>query len=550
MSDATRDVKIRVKWEGQGGKLESPDISQYTQQLKSQEQELRNIAKAEREVISAYDESVRALKRQSAEWDKAAGARGRTLRQEIDLERSRVAKQLGVSRGSVTNDQILRSLEGTGDAPDRGSRGGIGRVIASNMRYALQEDKELESVRKSLKETSGAYEEFGRRSTAAYQSSLEGVSNLTRGLALLGTDGTADAHRLLEKVVAIQGAVDVMRGGMQLARLGPVVGGVTGTVLAGAAAWMAYSNQIEKSKKALKELDDIARAHREGEDRTRASQAENNRRSKTEITDAAILAETREKRRKEEESDIRKSLAETATMRSAYEAAAAKESAFGAAAKGREASYRDMASESFWKGSPLQSWRLTDRANREKEAAEKSAKNYEENLGNQLRGGEQEAADRRRLLGIEQSRYQDNVSAIERSRDAEQAILRGRLDAMRAADDAMSPTARAKREREDDQYNRKRGQFAGAIGGLPTFAGPGGDLINSALGMAATTTPQQIREGGLQYQGFAAGLNADKQITDVSQAFEKTFADMRDMIRRVDNANAELKRKLDSAHTN
>ncbi len=516
MSDATRDVLIRIRYETLKAKLDSPITSETEKAMREHEATLRRVAQAEREVTKARTEGARAAK------EYFTGEVPNDFQKYFKNLAS--AKKYAWETFGPSGERILK------DDP----------TFMRNMRAI---DRENGVVDDSM-------EGFGKKSRAAFSSSLEGVTNLTRGLALLGTNGTADAHKLLEKLVAIQGTIDMLRGGAQIARMGPVIGGVTAVVTAGAAAWMAYEHQVEKAKQQLKEMDDVARRHRDTENRLRESLAGINSRAAAEITDSAIRPDERERRRAAETADIEARMREQLPYASKLEEAAIRERGKKAEAEKQEAAERLKSSDAFWVLDPLGSKRHANLAEAQKEIAEKAGKNYEELMKQRIGVGEQQAAGQRRLLEIEQSRYQDKVSEVERNRDSELAITRGKLENMRARDAMMNPGQRAMREIQDELYNRNRRQLAKAMDGMPGFAGPGGGFMDAAINTAITTTPQQIREGSLNYQAFGSNLKAESQVNDLNQAFEKTFSDMRDMIRRVDTANAELKSKLDSAHPN
>lgn len=103
-------------------------------------------------------------------------------------------------------------------------------------------------------ENGAAVEEFGKKASSAYARGLYGITEFGRGLALLANDGSENAQKLLKSIVAIQGATDAIRGGIQMTRLGPELGAAAAAVAVLAGSWLLYSQQVERSKKQLEGL--------------------------------------------------------------------------------------------------------------------------------------------------------------------------------------------------------------------------------------------------------------------------------------------------------
>jgi hypothetical protein len=203
MSDVIRDALIRIRYEVEKSKLEGPEFSQ--------------VAKAHEEVAKAQRE-----------------VRGTTaaLTKEIDVN------AIGAQRAGESWTEYTARVQ---------------EAITAQSGMA----EENKRVRTSFAETSAAHEEFARRSDVSWQTAGRGALQFTRGLALMATSSGETTQKMLENIVKIEAASQLVQGTANIAKfaagfgpLGMGVAAVSALAAVGATVWDVYAGSEEKAAKA------------------------------------------------------------------------------------------------------------------------------------------------------------------------------------------------------------------------------------------------------------------------------------------------------------
>lgn len=214
MSDFIRDAVIRIRYETQKSKLESPELSQTVKSAEQVAASTTKTAAAEQQIAAAAQQTLRSYEQRIAMAEQAS------LKQATASAKSGSLLGAGVDFAEYEKQQP--------------------RMVAG-----------LQEVSSKTEEAARVQEDFGEKSNRSYIRSIGGITQLSRGIALLAANGSEDSQKLLQNIVAIQGGVDLVRGSLQLMRLGPEFGAIAAAVTVGAGAWMLYRGEVDAVKKSL-----------------------------------------------------------------------------------------------------------------------------------------------------------------------------------------------------------------------------------------------------------------------------------------------------------
>lgn len=201
------------------------------------------------------------------------------------IRRAIIELELRTKQSGAMNSPDMSAMKRAYDQEAQAAK--IATSQASEATRAVQDQS------KAVTQATSAHEEFGRRSSYAYSRGLGGIMEFGRGLALMVADGTEGNEKLLQSIVKIQAGTDLLRGGFLMARLGPELRGVAAVVSAGAAAWLLYSQQVERAKQQLKELATEHAKAIQAEEKFQAEQAHLAAKTRGDRTDATQVPSAR-----------------------------------------------------------------------------------------------------------------------------------------------------------------------------------------------------------------------------------------------------------------
>lgn len=333
---------------------------------------------------------------------------------------------------------------------------------------------------------------------------------------------------MIENIVKIQGAIDLARGGLQIAKMGPVVGGVTALVTAGAGAWMLYSQQVARAKK---EIEGLAESHHKASQaETKAMQERESIAAKGQAgrTDATFDSGQRRDAQKKELDAIHQRRAEAEEQfgtadKARFEATQKAERLKSVASTLAESTFQGIQEG---KGAGQSRFEATARERLMKEAAkrEESAGEY---AGRQEANIKQRQQDAEREQAILQQQRTEREQEI-RAKESQE------IERMRHADSMMSDQSKARREADDFLYNMKRQQFASATRGM---AGVGGFMEGGAMGVFSTSTPQDLREAGTHWQAQRGVDRMNQEMTKAAQVIVSTLQSLSEEMTKIKQAH-------------
>jgi hypothetical protein len=326
----------------------------------------------------------------------------------------------------------------------------------------------------------------------------------------------------LNSIIQIQGAVDVFRGGAKILEMGTAIGGLSAIVVAGAGSWMMYHQQVEKAREELKKLNEEGRKFREREDKLRAESTAIGARSVADTTNSTLRPEERERRRRAEESEIAGRRAEQSTNDEQLSAAAIKARTAKITAERKQAEASKRESDAFYSLNPFampgQPGREAAEATKQKDLADKAAKDYQDLVAQRVAIGAQREADSQRVVDIAQSRGQERIDQLNRSRE-------GGMSA------GLKPTPLQEK--------------------IIQFGGPQNQILQrqQAADDALQFVAQSSRAMGAPVftQKEVGGMYSSK-IAEVQRELDTAFGALRDTVRHNAEENAKLRTELEAAH--
>ncbi len=495
MSDnVLREATILIRYKTEKGSLSSPDVQQ--------------VAKAHEEVAKAVEHTARAHR----EATKAAKEYGAVPGDWAQLFKSQAeARKYAYSIYGERGNQELKENP------------------AQIAHFKRMDD--------ALGTTGENVERFGQRSAYAYGRGLMGITEFGRGLALLASNGSKDSQKLVESIIQVQGAVDILRGGFQIARLGPELGVIAALVAAGTGAWMLYSQQVQKAKETIEGL-------------TKAHIAESQAQSKLFIEREKLIAQGRASQTDANFNSTARRAAQDQELAGIREQRKAAEEKYATDEKARkqrtETAERNRSEASqapggliegllqgYGSGSAIgEAQGRANRLRREADDAEKAAAEFatreQANINQRLQDAEREK-------DILQSQRQDRLQQVRKTEEEQ-------LGNLRRSDDAMSPMEKARREVDKIKFDQQRQQLVPLAQGADAF----GFGIPFAGATTRGMTFQGQREEPIRNQ---ARQSIDRINEAASSSMQQTEALLTNLRTLLAGINSELE-KNKNAHSN
>lgn len=511
MADVIREAEIIIRYRTDKSKLETPELSQAVRAQEQVTEAVKKTVEAERAVASsaaAASESIVTRTRSAAnaqreytsaiehsaaaERARAAGLR-RNFDQEEEYYRKRTAAAIGVKPKDVTHDQVNTWL--------RAQNMGYQATIRDNRRDDAEATKQADEATKKYVAT---MDNAGRTTKRASIEGLEGVMQLSRGVALLAANGSEDMQKLLQSIVAVEGGISLVKGLVNIGRLQPEIAIVTAAVAAGAASWLLYSQQVERAKSQMEAVNAEHRKAVQLQNELQHIQAEVGRRGQASRTDSEIGDAKRREVESRELEDIRKRIGESQGQLSSADARRKRAKQLAEKDEAEALTLPENAMQAALQGftRPSDAGRAIGYRNQLVERAKK-LRDDEKFFGEEAIAAQQAAlGDAERQRELLDRKRQAELGDIERSKNAQ-------LEAMRRADDASSPMEKAMRELEKIRFDQNKQAI---IPGLQQFGLPG------VAGVLQGTSFQDSREEPIHQQAKQAAERIIKETRDTMNA--------------------------------
>ena len=290
MADVIREVLIRGRMEIVKAELAVPDIGAFTKTLQEQ-------AKLNQELVAKIDETRRAQEESSAASARAAEERKRE--REAEQAAREEAKAVAAEKRRQREEERAAALAAAAAAKAAAEAAkkqqDAEREAAEAARAAEEAAREAsERANRERRESERLQRQINDqviKGAEGFRTAVDGAFAFSRGLALIGLDGSSDLEKVVRKVAEVQakfdllrGSIDVVKGGIETARgfgaaltaaggatavlrrgllsagaavaplvaaLGPtglIVAGVGAVAAAGALAWKAFGDSAEDAR--------------------------------------------------------------------------------------------------------------------------------------------------------------------------------------------------------------------------------------------------------------------------------------------------------------
>jgi hypothetical protein len=501
VSDIIRDAIIRLHLELVKGGVDTSDLSGVTKAIEQQQSAVKKVGQEIEQNKRSAKEFATAMKAVPEDWGK-----------------------LFKSKSEAQNFAYQQY-------GDRGQQ-------------YLKDDPEHIAYLKRMQDLQGGAgdkaEEFGRKTELSYQQAGRGALQLTRGLAMLATSSGEVTQKMLQNLIAIEGASQLVTGVAGLAKfssgldlLGKSALGATGLIAAGLGIATAYGAELEKETKRLEGLDQRYQKLRE-HGATLARQQESIKTTSTSVgADETSVEVDRIAKQAAQLAEIRNRRGELGS------AASESESARLAARQQRESAESLIKKNELNTSGGRQFWDFLNSPSIWGPLGRKSQ-------GDLLKEQRNRAAGRETAAGGEESGFIG--SSIEQANRERDILQKQRDDAIRQEEERGKLREQALKDQmsSESPFDKSRNKMAKSMFDVRQFQ------IQQELENTGTTKATDFAYGRSfeQQQGLGIQNETAGNVQRIKQDTDKSLAIVADIIRSLSEQLARLKSELDAAHDN